>query len=55
MIASSSNQISILSNGVSERYLMSPLRAAYTMCIRVLFPIPLGEWMKVSGPHRSRS
>ena len=35
---SSSKAISILSNGVSERNLMSPFRAEYTMRIIVLFP-----------------
>lgn len=54
MMDSSSNQTSSLSKGISERYLTSPFRAAYTRRISVLFPIPLGEWRNVSGQHMSR-
>lgn len=51
--SSSSKITSILPNGVSSRYPVSPRRDAYSILMSVLFPMPLGECTNVSGWHIS--
>ncbi len=55
MTVSSSNPMSMRSNGASERALTSPLRAALTILMIVLLPMPFCEWMNVRGRQMSRS
>ncbi len=55
MTVSSSNPMSMRSNGASERALTSPLRAALIILMMVLFPMPFCEWMNARGRQMSRS